>query len=100
MNSPIIYDPYIYDWYAYDYDWHHYQPTYAVKTDREIKNAIKNELWWSPFVDSDEVTVKVEDGVATLMGTVDSWSERRAATNNALEGGAIRVENDLVVSMQ
>jgi osmotically-inducible protein OsmY len=99
-HSPIVYDPYIYDWYVEDYDWYDYRPVNAVKTDKEIKAAIESELWWSPFVDSDEVTVEVEDGVATLFGTVDSWSERRAATHNALEGGAIRVDNDLVVAMR
>jgi osmotically-inducible protein OsmY len=99
-HSPIVYDPYIYDWYVEDYDWYDYRPVNAVKTDKEIKTAIESELWWSPFVDSDEVAVEVEDGVAALFGTVDSWSERRAATHNALEGGAIRVDNDLVVAMR
>jgi osmotically-inducible protein OsmY len=39
----------------------------------------------------------VTDGVATLTGTVDSWAERRAATDNAYEGGAVWVENELWV---
>lgn len=94
---PIVYDPYVYDWYVYDYGWYDYAPTYTVKPDRDICEAIESELWWSPFVDSDEVNVDVAEGVATLTGTVDSWSERRAAAENALEGGAIAVNNDLVV---
>jgi hypothetical protein len=32
-----------------------------------------------------------------LTGTIDSWSERLAATENALEGGAIAVYNQLRV---
>jgi osmotically-inducible protein OsmY len=44
-------------------------------------------LWWSPFVDSDDVNVTVDDGVVTLTGAVDSWSEYNAAANNAYEGG-------------
>jgi hypothetical protein len=36
--------------------------------------------------------------VASLIGTVDTWDERRAATENAYEGGAILVDNDLLVS--
>jgi osmotically-inducible protein OsmY len=49
---------------------------------------IEDQLWWSPFVDANEVTVEVEDGVATLSGTADSWSERGAARDNAYDGGA------------
>lgn len=44
------------------------------------------------------ITVEVEDGVATLTGTVESWGEYRAAAENALEGGAIMVDNELEVS--
>ena len=33
----------------------------------------------------------------TLTGTVDSWGEYSAATDNAYEGGAVHVDNDLVV---
>lgn len=40
----------------------------------------------------------VKDGVATLEGTVDSWSEREAATENAYEGGARTVKNFLMVA--
>jgi osmotically-inducible protein OsmY len=54
-------------------------------------------MWWSPFVDADDVTIRVSDGVATLTGEVDSWSELRAATENAFEGGARWVRNDLEV---
>jgi osmotically-inducible protein OsmY len=67
------------------------------KPDWEIKEDIENEFFWSPFVDGDEITVNVEDGIAKLTGTVDTWSERRSATENALEGGAIRVINELEV---
>ena len=100
MNWPIIYDPYVYNWYVYDFGWYDYSPAYAEKPDRDIQAAIESELWWSPFVGADEVSVEVEDGVATLTGTVYSWSEHRAAANNSLEGGAIAVDNDLVVALK
>jgi osmotically-inducible protein OsmY len=67
------------------------------KSDWEIRQDIRDELWWSPYVDSYEVTVTVEDGVATLTGTVDSWREWWAASNNAYDGGAVRVHNYLKV---
>jgi osmotically-inducible protein OsmY len=41
--------------------------------------------------------VTVDDGVVTLTGTVDTWTEREAAEENALEGGALRVVNRLDV---
>lgn len=95
--DPLVYDPYIDDWYAYDYDWYDYGPVYSVLSDSEIEEQIDSELWWSPFVDSDDVNVQVEDGVARLSGTVESWSERSAATENAYEGGATWVYNNLTV---
>jgi len=39
----------------------------------------------------------VENGHVMLTGTVDSWSEYRAATENAYEGGAIWVNNTVEV---
>jgi osmotically-inducible protein OsmY len=77
-----------------------YTPSLSTETwkpDWQIEEDIRSELFWSPFVDSDEVIVNVEDGVATLTGTVDTWSERQDATENAFEGGAVRVVNNLDV---
>lgn len=96
-NWPLVYDPYVHDWYAYDYRWYDYEPGYTAKSESELRDDVESELWWSPFVDSNEVNTMVDAGVVTLTGTVDSWSERRAATNNALEAGAVRVINNLVV---
>jgi osmotically-inducible protein OsmY len=69
----------------------------ALVDDEELKERIERQLFWSPFVSAGEVTVTVENGVATLSGQVDSWSEVQAATENALQGGARRVINDLKV---
>lgn len=93
----LVYDPYV-DPYLYDYDGFWTAPRYTFTSDATIEEEIADELWWSPFVDSDDVDVTVDDGVATLTGTVDSWSERAAATENAFEGGAAWVDNDLVVA--
>ena len=70
---------------------------FATKTDQEIKEDIKSQLWWSPFVDSDDITVEVHSGVATLMGTVEDWDELLAAKENAREGGAISVISKLEI---
>lgn len=95
----FIHDPYMHDpfWPYYADPWEtrvHVEPS---KTDAEIAEDVRDELWWSPFVDSDEVNVSVVDGVVTLNGTVDSRSEYNAARNNAFEGGAVRVINELEI---
>ena len=97
-QDPLTFNPYV-DFYTfYDLDW--YGPDSTATTyadDMELKQAINSELWWSPFVDSDEVTVTVDNGIATLTGEVDSWSERAAARENAYEGGAVAVINKINV---
>lgn len=62
----------------------------------EIKTSIDDHLDWDPMVESDHVSVTVApNGDATLSGTLDSWSEIKAATKDALRGGATRVINVL-----
>jgi osmotically-inducible protein OsmY len=65
------------------------------KPDWEILEDVKDEIFWSPFVDSDKVTVTVDDGIVTLTGTVSTYSERQSAEDNAYEGGAKDVRNKL-----
>jgi len=99
------YDIYLYDPYVdseekalYEMVWIPERPGFPAKSDAMIKEDINDQLFWSPFVDADQVTVTVEGGVATLTGTVDSWPEYNAAAINAYEGGAVFVNNDLVVA--
>jgi osmotically-inducible protein OsmY len=72
------------------------QPAIA-RSDREIEQNVENQLIWSPFVDPSEVHVTVDDGVATLTGTVDTWMEYSQAARSAREGGAASVRNELKV---
>jgi osmotically-inducible protein OsmY len=65
------------------------------KPDWQLLADIRAELFWSPMVDSEQVAVSVDSGVATLSGRVDSWTERKAAERNAREAGARRVRNRL-----
>jgi osmotically-inducible protein OsmY len=69
----------------------------AFLGDRAIEEEIKDELFWSPFVDADEVHVTVHNGVATLSGTVDNWADSSWAAGNARQGGALRVRNNVKV---
>jgi osmotically-inducible protein OsmY len=62
----------------------------------EIKAGIEDRLFWDPMVERDRVSVAVAaDGIATLTGTLDAWSEIKAAADDALSGGAARVINTL-----
>lgn len=75
----------------FDYRW-------TWKADWEIEADIEDELWWSPYVDANQVEVSVDNGVATLSGTVETWSERNSAEKNAFDGGAKDVRNNLTVT--
>jgi osmotically-inducible protein OsmY len=66
-------------------------------TDHRVQEDIEGQLFWSPFVDSDEVHVAVDNRVATLTGTVETWAEYSWAEENAREGGALSVRNNLKV---
>ena len=58
----------------------------------DVQSAIEDELRWDPLVVGGRVQVHVSpDRTATLTGTVDSWSELRAATADAVAGGATHV---------
>jgi len=64
-------------------------------SDSEIKKAVRDEIWWSPYVDSDHVQVSVDDAVVTLEGGVESWTERMFARQEAIEAGADDVINKI-----
>lgn len=92
--APPVYDPYLGG--AYPHDRQKYGPgSYPLKTDAQIEEDIKDELWWSPLVDAENIKVSVDDGVATLEGKVYWWSEIQSAVADAYQGGAIRVRNEL-----
>jgi osmotically-inducible protein OsmY len=63
-------------------------------TPEELRVQIEDRMYWDPRVARDRVTVVVgADGVATLTGTLDAWSEIKAAGEDTMEGGADRVIN-------
>lgn len=69
-----------------------------VANDGPIAESVRSELSWSPFVNEDDIAVSVRSAVVTLQGTVGSEAERRAAIENAFEGGAVSVISKLVVA--
>lgn len=92
------------DYHYYDYyDWNSYYPIYQVDTrtayidDETLKKDIEDRLWWSPYVNQDEITVKVDNGTAILSGTVETRREKKQALVNALEAGPKDVVNNIAV---
>ncbi|MBW2029067.1 MAG: BON domain-containing protein [Deltaproteobacteria bacterium] len=68
--------------------------------DDELARKIREEILTDPFIESSHIQVSVEDGVATLRGTVRSWTEHAAATADAFQSGAKEVKNQLQVIEQ
>lgn len=75
-----------------------YPDSWIWKPDQEILEDVKHELFWSPYVDEDQISVTVVNGVVTLAGNVETLTERKAAEDNAYEGGAKNVINNLTVT--
>ena len=92
---------------SYDYGLANYiQPPYRVPgtiepqmylSDEQIKKDIEKNFFWSPFVARDDITVAVNEGVATLTGTVGTWIGWREADKDAHKSGAIKVVNRIKV---
>ena len=74
-----------------------YNRQWEWKTDWNIAEDVRDQMWWSPYVEEEQVSVTVENGIVTLRGKVDSWSEFHYAEDNAYEGGAKDVINKLRV---
>jgi len=58
------------------------------KSDEQTEKDIEREFFWSPFVDRDDIKLTVNQGVATLTGTVGSWLAYGEAYRDAYKGGA------------
>ena len=80
--------------YRYGYDLN-FPGALLKKSDAELRERVEDQMFWSPFVDADEVKVSVSDGVVTLSGRVDSVQEGGSAVKNAYDAGAASVRNML-----
>lgn len=69
----------------------------AREADSELQEDVREEFAWSPYVQDDDVSLWVRNGVVTLTGSVPSVFARIKAEENAYEAGAARVVNRLVV---
>ncbi|MBD3422234.1 MAG: BON domain-containing protein [Chitinivibrionales bacterium] len=66
--------------------------------DEQIKSAIKDQLYWNWYTEANDVTIRVEDGIAHIGGKVDNHFERNAIVREAFDGGAHIVESKIQVS--
>lgn len=67
------------------------------KTDWEIQLDIENQIWWSAFLSEQDIVATVQDGKATLAGSVEYDHQRLIAEQQAFEAGASVVMNRLRV---
>ncbi len=67
------------------------------KSDLAIKRDTESDLFWDVRVDAEDIRVSVADGVVTLTGTVDDWTQWQAAVAAAYDAGARDVRNHLKV---
>ncbi|MEB3887282.1 BON domain-containing protein [Lyngbya sp. CCY1209] len=85
-GQQLSYDRPFYDWDALE-NGGDYSP--AEKADAELKQDIADQMAWSPFIDRDDINISVNNGVATLTGTVDSRYEHTQVLEETYEAGVI-----------
>jgi osmotically-inducible protein OsmY len=71
------------------------------KTDAEIERDVKDELKWSPGLDSDDIAVSVKNGVVTLTGFTHSYADKFDAERAAKRvAGVVGLANDIEVRLR
>lgn len=70
-----------------------------MRSDDEIRSEILRSLELDSWVNEQDISVQVSDGVVTLEGQVDVMNEKRAAGDDAWETPGVKdVDNNLRVS--
>ena len=68
-----------------------------MKTDQEIQKDVSEELKWEPSVNATHIGVEVRDGVVTLAGHVESYTEKWHAERAAQRVAGVKA---LAVEME
>jgi osmotically-inducible protein OsmY len=68
-----------------------------AEMDELTRQKIINAYRWSPFVEPNNIIVRVENGVAFLEGTVDNNNEFLTSEHLAYDAGAIEVFNNIEI---
>ena len=71
----------------------------SIERDQLLQQRIRSHFYWSALLHGQDININVRDGRVTLVGTVDTWLERRAAAVDAFACGAREVNNHLLLPM-
>ena len=75
-----------------------FPPEITIPGDTEITNMVESKLLWNDQIDATNIDVETLNGVVTLTGNVNSYWEKKLASDLAFTTkGVLRVENNLVV---
>ena len=71
-----------------------------MRTDYEIQQDVMTELKWQPFLTSASIGVSVKNGIVTLSGIVDHYSQKLAAERAAKKVSGVRaIAEDLQIGV-
>ena len=72
-----------------------------MSDDKQLKQAVLDELKWEPSVSAASIGVTTKDGVVTLMGSVATYAEKHAAETAALRVKGVKaVAEEIEVKLQ
>ncbi len=71
-----------------------------MRSDRDLKQDVTDELQWEPGVPAARIGIEIDDGIVTLTGHVDSYTQKCAAEQAALrvlgvKGIVLKIEVEL-----
>lgn len=70
----------------------------SKRTNLTIHEDVRREIDWDPSISSDDIAIKIDDGLVTLTGFVHSYPEKFAAERAAKSVRGVRsVANDIEV---
>jgi len=73
----------------------------STVSDSDIRRRVEQELEWDPRVDPERIAVKVNDGVVTLSGFVDSYGMKVAACDGVHHvSGVLDVVDEIEVQIR
>jgi osmotically-inducible protein OsmY len=72
-----------------------------MKTDSELRRDVERELEWDPSIDARNIGVAAKNGVVTLTGYVNSYSDKWSAERTAKRvAGVTALANDIEVKLK
>jgi len=67
-------------------------------SDSDLKEMVESSLYWDFDIDSNKITVSVNDGVVKLLGTVDTyWKKVQAEEDTYNITGVVGITNELAI---